>query len=153
MPETEKEFVLRRLAIVESNLQKHSQFEVDDKGGFHFTLEDSPMIEYSLIREARILEKLNNEVGEGNIRRALFSWRNLLESELRKHKEKYRPMQDVHDDWMRLPWPQRIYTQEPPQPPDCEVVDGQGHTWLVEKELLDVFDDILDRLGKWLAKS
>jgi ribosome-associated translation inhibitor RaiA len=150
MTELEKEFVAQRLSIVERKLETHSEFDIDGKGGFHLRLDVSPTVEYSLIREARVLEKLGTEVSEGKIRQALISWRKLLEMELRKHKEKYRTMQEIHDDWLRLPWSKRINTPEPPQPPDCEITDRQGHTWHVEKELLDVFDDMVERLDKWM---
>jgi len=153
MPAKEKDFVAQRLAIVEKKVGCHNEFDVDDRGGFHVRLEISPMIEHSLIREARILEKLFTEVDEGKIRIAILSWRKFLDAELRKHREKYRNMQNIHDDWLRLPWAKRVNTPEPPQPPDCEIIDRQGHTWQVEKELLDVFDDLVVRIDKWMAED
>ena len=151
MASTEKEFVLRRLQIVEEKLGLPNKYEVDESGGFHHRLEVSANVEYALIREARILEKLSTEVEEGKIQRALIAWRKLLGEEFKKHKEHYRDMQEAHDAWMKYPWPTRINIPEPPTPPDCEVTDRQGHTWSVDDDLLKVFDDVLKRLEKWMS--
>lgn len=151
MVNEEKEFLIRRLQIVEEKLGHPNKYDVDDSGGFHFRIEVSPKIEYALIREARILEKLSMVVEEGKIQRALILWRKLLGQEYKKHKEHYHDMQEVYDSWLQYPWPTRIDIPEPPLPPDCEVTDRQGHTWVVDDELLSVFDDVLKRLGKWIA--
>ena len=151
MTNKEKEFVLRRLQIVEEKLGLPNKYEVDESGGFHHRLEVSANVEYALIREARILEKLSAEVEEGKIRRALVGWRKLLGEEFKKHKEHYHDMQEAHDAWMKYPWPTRINIPEPPMPPDCEVTDRQGHTWAVDNELLNVFDDMSKRLEKWMS--
>lgn len=151
MPSQEKEFVNRRLKIVEEKLGYPSKYEVDETGGFHHRIEVSPQVEYSLIREARILEKLSLEVEEGKIRRALISWRKLLGEAFKKHKELYHNMQEAHDAWLQYPWPTRIEIPEPPIPPDCEVTDRQGHAWVVDDELLNVFDDITKRFEKWIT--
>jgi len=151
MASTEKEFVLRRLQIVEEKLRLPNKYEVDESGGFHHRLEVSANVEYALIREARILEKLSIEVEEGKIQHALIIWRKLLGEEFKKHKEHYRDMQEAHDAWIKYPWPTRINIPEPPTPPDCEVTDRQGHTWAVDNDLLKVFDDVLKRLEKWVS--
>ena len=151
MATTEKEFVLRRLQIIEEKLGLPNKYEVDESGGFHHRLEVSANVEYALIREARILEKLSVEVEESKIHRALTVWRKLLGEEFKKHKEHYHAMQEAHDAWMKYPWPTRINIPEPPTPPDCEVTDRQGHTWAVDDELLNVFDDVSKRLEKWMS--
>lgn len=151
MANEEKEFVTRRLQIIEEKLGHPGKYDVDEKGGFHLRLEVAPNIEYSLIREARILEKLSNEVEEGKIQQALTSWRKLLGNEYRKHKEYYRDMQEVYEAWLKYPWPTRIEIPEPPLPPDCEIADRHGHTWIVDDELLNVFDDLVKRLEKWMT--
>ena len=150
MASEEKEFVSRRLQIVEEKLGHPNKYDVDDSGGFHFRIEVSPSIEYALVREARILEKLTTEVKEGKIRHALISWRKSLGGEFKKHKEHYHDMQEAYDAWLQYPWPTRIDIPEPPQPPECEVTDRQGQTWLVDHELLSVFEDVLQRLEKWM---
>ena len=151
MASTEKEFVSRRLQIVEEKFNIPNKYEVDESGGFHHRLEASANVEYALVREARILEKLTNEVEEGKIQRALITWQKLLGEEFKKHKEHYHNMQEAHDSWMKYPWTTRINIPEPPIPPDCEVMDRQGHTWAVDNELLKVFDDMLKRLKKWMS--
>jgi len=147
----EKEFVSRRLQIVEEKLGHPNKYDVDETGGFHHRLEVAPSVEYALIREARILEKLSLEVEEGKINRALGSWRKVLGEEFKKHKEHYHDMQEAHDTWLQYPWPTRIEIPEPPIPPNCEVTDRQGHTWVVDDELITVFEDILKRLEKWMS--
>jgi len=151
MANEEKEFLTRRLQIIEEKLGNPNKYDVDDSGGFHFRIEVSPKIEYALIREARILEKLSMEVKEGKIQHALILWRKLLGQEYKKHKEHYRDMQEAYDSWLQYPWPTRIDIPEPPLPPDCEVIDRQGHTWVVDDELLSVFDDVLKRLQNWIS--
>jgi hypothetical protein len=135
---------------VGENLGHLSKYEVDETGGFHHRIEVSSQIEYALIREGRILEKLSLEAEEGNIKCALISWRKLLGEEFRKHKEHYLDMQEAHDAWLQYPWPTRIEIPEPPIPPDCEATDRQGHDWIVDDELLNVFDDVTKRLEKWM---
>ncbi len=147
----EKEFVIRRFEIVEEKLGQPNKYDVDETGGFHHRIEVSPNVEYALIREARILEKLSLEVEEGKIRHALISWRKLLGKEFKKHTDYYHDIQEAHDAWLQYPRPTRIEIPEPPTPPDCEVTDRQGHTWVVDDELLSVFDDVLKRLEKWMT--
>lgn len=151
MASLEKEFINRRLQIVEVKLGHPSKYDVDETGGFHHRIEVAPDVEYALIREARILEKLSLEVEEAKIHRALISWRKILGEEFKKHKDYYHDVQEAHDAWLRYPWPTRIEIPEPPIPPNCEVTDRQGHTWVVDDELLNVFDDIAKRLEKWMT--
>lgn len=151
MTSLEKEFINRRLQIVEEKLGHPNKFDVDETGGFHHRLEVVPNVEYALIREARILEKLSLEVEEGKIHRALISWRKLLGEEFKKHKDYYHDMQEAHDAWLQYPWTTRIDIPEPPTPPNCEITDRQGHTWVVDDELLSVVDDMVKRLEKWMA--
>jgi hypothetical protein len=151
MPSQEKEFITRRLQIIDEKLGHPNKYDVDDSGGFHHRIEVSPQVEYALIREARILEKLSLEVDDGKVQKALISWRKLLGEEFRKHKEYYNDMQEAHNAWLQYPWPIRVEMPEPPIPPDCEVTDRQGHTWVVDDELLDVFENITKRLEKWMS--
>lgn len=108
MASLEKEFVNRRLQIVEEKLGYPNKYDVDETGGFHHRIEVAPNIEYALVREARILEKLSLEVEEGKIHHALTSWRKKLGEEFKKHKDYYHDMQEAHDVWLRYPWPTRI---------------------------------------------
>jgi hypothetical protein len=73
-----------------------------------------------------------------------------LGEKLRLHREYYRPLQDRHDEWLRLPFPTRIEIPEPLQPPDLEIVDFEGHEWIVDEKLLNVLDDVNTRLKKWV---
>lgn len=153
MAQKEKDFVARRLSIIEQKIGTHSEFDVDERGGFHVRMEVSPVVEHELIREGRILEKLLTEVDEGKIRTAILSWRKFLYGELVKHREKYRVMQNAYNDWLNLSWAKRANTPEPPQPPGCEIIDKRGYIWHVDKELIDVFDNLLNRLDKWMTED
>jgi hypothetical protein len=146
----EKEFVVRRLQILEEKLKQPSKFDIDSRGGVHLRIDFSPNVEHSLLREARILEKLLSEVNEGKIKHALMTWHKLLGEELKKHKEYYHKMQEAYDAWLQYPWSTRIEIPEPPHPPDCEITDRNGNSWIIGDELLSVFDDLLKRLEKWM---
>ena len=60
----EREFLERRLKIVEERLEKVSEFDVDEGGRFYIRYQHVPTKEYALIREARLLEKLLVQVDE-----------------------------------------------------------------------------------------
>jgi hypothetical protein len=63
----EREFLERRLKIVEERLEQVSEFDTDDRGRFYLRYQHVPTIEYALVREARLLEKLLAQVPEGKI--------------------------------------------------------------------------------------
>ena len=146
----EHEFLERRLAIVEERLKQVSNFEVDGNGRFHLQYQPSPFVEYDLIREARLIEKMLAQVEEGKVSKALNSWRKSLGEKLLKHHEYYRPMQEAHNNWLSLPFPTRIEIPEPPPPPELNIIDLQGHEWIVDEQLLKVIDDVNARLKKWV---
>jgi hypothetical protein len=149
----EREFLERRLTIVEERIKHVSNFEVDKNGKFHLQYQPSPFVEYALIREARLIEKMLAQVGEGKISKALASWRKMLGEKLLKHRVYYRPMQEVYDHWLSLPFPTRIEIPEPPPPPELNIVDSQEHEWIVDEQLLKVIDDVNERLKKWIESD
>jgi hypothetical protein len=149
----EREFLERRLTIVEERLKHVSNFEVDKNGRFHLQYQPSPFVEYDLIREARLVEKMLVQVEERKISIALVSWRKMLGERLLKHREYYRPMQEAYDHWHSLPFPTRIEIPEPPPPPELNIVDSQGHEWIVDEQLLKVMDDVNERLKKWIESD
>jgi hypothetical protein len=97
-----------------------------------------------------LLEKLLVQVNEGKISKAISDWRKFLGEKLRLHREHYRQMQVVYEDWLSLPFPTRIEVPEPPLPPDLEILDSQGHEWIVDEQLLAVLDDVSARLKIWI---
>jgi hypothetical protein len=145
----EREFLEQRFKIVDDRLSQVNEFDVDDKGRFYLRYQHAPTIEYALIREARLLEKLLKEIDEGKIAKALSDWRKSLGEKLRSHREYYRPMQEAYDHWCSLPFPTRIQIPEPPHAPELDVTDSQGHEWVVDEQLLLVLDDMNARLKKW----
>ena len=150
---SEIEFLQRRLELLADLIKKPSQFEVDQKGGFHVRLDVSPHIEYNYIREAHTIQKLLSQAQEGQVSQTLTDWRRLLGEKLRTYREYYRPMQEVYDDWLSYPFPTRIEIPEPPHPPELEITDIQGEVWIVDEKLLSVVDDLQARLGKWMASE
>jgi hypothetical protein len=150
---SDREFLERRQKIIEEKLSQHSQYDIDERGGIHIRLDWSPMIEYSLIREARLIEKLLAQTKEGQLSKALALWHKNLGEKLRAHREYYRPMQEVYDRWYSLPFPTRIEIPEPPHSPELEVIDIHGNTWIVDSGLLDVLKDMQARLEKWNASD
>lgn len=162
MSGAEREFVSHRLRIVAAELNRPTRLDVDgtrrtvdrDPDGVErFRVEVTARQELALVREARILEKLTQEVPEGAISRALLSWRKLLGMRLAAHNGKYAKMQEAYDAWMQLPFPIRIDVPEPPQPPECEVVDRHGNSWVVDYLLLNVFDDLVRRIERWASAA
>jgi hypothetical protein len=149
----EKEFLERRLRIVQENLDSHSRFDVDEKGGFHFRLGPSPHVEHDLLREAHLLEKLDAQVVEGKVKRTLDGWRKYLAEKLRAHRDYYRDLQAAFDAWRQLPLPTRIEIPEPPYPPELEVTDVQGNIWIVDERLLSVPGRHEVRLTKWMEND
>jgi hypothetical protein len=146
----EREFLERRQKIVEEGLKHISDFEVDENGRFHLQYQPSPFVEYDLIREARLIEKMLAQVKEGKVSKTLVSWRKALGEQLMKHHEYYHPIQEAYDDWLSLPFPTRIEIPEPPLPPQLNIIDSQGHEWIVDEELLKVIEDVNARLKKWI---
>jgi hypothetical protein len=77
----------------------------------------------------------------------------MLGEKLLKHRVYYRPMQEVYDHWLSLPFPTRIEIPEPPPPPELNIVDSQEHEWIVDEQLLKVIDDVNERLKKWIESE
>jgi hypothetical protein len=150
---SEKDFLERRLEIIEKRLEQPNEYDVHEKGRFHLRFQNAPTVEWGLIREARLLKKLLVQVQEGKISKALRDWRKYLGEELHSHREFYQPVEDAHDAWLSLPFPTRVDIPEPPLPPDLVVVDAQGLEWIVDDHLLAVLEDVSARLKKWLEEE
>ena len=147
---SEREFIERRLEIVEKRLKEISEYEIDADGHLRLCYQSVPTRDYALIREENLLKKLNQQVSEKDITKALKSWRKSLGKKLHEHREYYRPLQEEHDRWYRLPFPTRIEIPEPPHPPELEVTDYKGVIWFIDDTLLRVLDDLNERLQKWM---
>lgn len=146
---SEREFLEQRSKIVKERLSQVNEFDVDDKGRFYLRYQHAPTMEYALICESWLLEKLLKEISEGKVAKAINDWRKSLGEKLRLHREYYRPMQETYDHWCSLPFPTRIQIPEPPHPPELDVTDSQGREWVIDEQLLLVLDDLGARLKKW----
>jgi hypothetical protein len=114
------------------------------------TCPTNPNLDYRLVLEQWLIEKLLREVQEGQVLKALTSWHKKLSVQWQEHCSYYREAEIAYDQWSHLPWSLRIVTPEPPQPPDLEIKDVSGSIWVVDPRLLDVLIDIRTRLTIWL---
>lgn len=143
-------FLLERLKRIEAMLEERCEYEAVEKGRFRYRTLPVANREYRQTRELTILNKLLQQVDDTNVLKALKSWRSVLGKKLRMHRAYYRKLQDTYDAWDRLPWPVKIEIPEPPQVPDPKIVDRQGQVWVIDDPLLDILDDMICRLQKWL---
>jgi hypothetical protein len=135
---SDKEFVRQRFLIVKERLEDEDTF-----------IERVDRIQ--LQREYRLLGKLLDEVSEGNMVRALETWRTYLGAELAKHQANHRNAQAAFDNWRRLLSEQRSQTPQSRSPSSgTEVTDQNGYIWVVDDRFLLMCDDLIMRLHKWL---
>lgn len=146
----EKDFLQQRLHKIEAKLGSPDPYDRDDQGHLHFRLQPSPVVEERLVHEEHLLKKFLNEVEEGEVLQALVSWRKDLGRQWKEYKELFRFLLDAHDHWARLPWQARSITPEPPQLPDLEIEDQHGLIWVIDERFLQVMDDLIERLSKWM---
>ena len=74
MSNSEHDFLLKRLEIIENRLANASEYEPAGKERFRFRTQPVSMIEYNMIREARSIEKLIEQVEEGKVSKAVAAW-------------------------------------------------------------------------------
>lgn len=147
---SEREFLERRYHIICQQISKINNYDVDAQGNFYLAYQPDPNIDYALLLESWLIQKLLNEVKEGYVQKALVSWRQKLGALWQDHCDYYREVELRYNEWASLPWPIRIRTPEPPQKPDLEVKDVSGSIWVVDPRLLGVLENLCSRLGKWL---
>jgi hypothetical protein len=146
----ERDFLKLRYQIICKRMAQANEYDLDAQGNFYMTCQPDPNLDYNLVLEQWLIEKLLREVKEGSIQRALTSWHKQLSTKWHEHSIYYRKIAMAYDQWTRLPWALRMETPEPPHPPDLEIKDTNGDNWVVDPRLLDVLKDINTRLEKWL---
>ena len=148
---SEREFLKQRLALVESQLVgPDSEYVYVGEGKARRRTVPAHIENLSLRRERRLLRKLQAESKEGHVLARLCSWRSQLSAFLSDHLERYRDMQEAHDNWWQLPPYKRETVPEPPQPPPPRFTDRSGYKWMIDDRFLALLDDLIDRLQKWL---
>jgi len=149
---SDHEFVRQRLRLVQEKLA--------NEGGDYVYAGDSRVCrrtqpatrrDTQTRREARLLRKLLSQTGEGQVLTALQTWRRHLGNALTEHRQRYREMQKAYDDWWALPPYRRQKVAQPDKPPSPRMIDQKGAPWIVDERLLTLFDDLTERLQKWLA--
>ena len=107
-----------------------------------------------LEREHRLLGHVLYELEEGQVLKALESWRGRFGRELSQHRSASRPQQQAYDAWLRLPPDERRGVPEPPRPsPGIIIEDKNGRKWVVDDRYLAMMDDLIGRLRKWLESA
>ena len=89
---SEREFLERRYQIICQQMAKVNNYDVDAQGNFYLTYQPDPSIDYSLLLESWLIQKLLNEVKEGYVQKALVSWRQKLGTQWRDHCDYYRQL-------------------------------------------------------------
>lgn len=138
--ERERDFVSQRFQIVKARLEDPAAVikRVD---------------RIQLQREYRLLGKLLDEVNEGEILGALEAWRRYLGEQLSDYKRRIAPeMRRVHQEWFQLREDQKTCTEEPPHSlPGTTVTDKNGWVWVIDDRFLQMMDDEIERLKRWLS--
>jgi len=136
---SEIEFVQTRLQIIKER--------IDD-----LAIEIEPIIRMRLQREQRLLQRVGEELTEGEVLETLGEWRQYLGILLMDHKFAKRAQQRKYDRWLRLSREQREITPQPEQPTlGTTSIDKHGNTWVIDDRFLAMMDDLIKRLQKWLG--
>ena len=147
---SEREFLEQRYQIICQRMAQPNKYDVDAQGRFYITYQPDTNLDYAMMLEGWLIEKLLNEVEEGRVQKALVSWHKKLYELWCEHCNYYRDMKMAYNEWASLPWSFRQEIPEPPQPPELEVKDLKGSIWVVDQRILDVLLDMQTRLTKWL---
>jgi hypothetical protein len=112
----------------------------------------SRIVRLNLQREYQLLEKVLNEVEEGQVQRTLKAWRRDLGRKFADHRVATQAQREAFDAWQRLPPDDRDKQNKPEQPsPGAIIKDRKGHIWEIDERFLAMIDNLLIRLGKWLS--
>jgi hypothetical protein len=148
---SEHEFLRQRLVLVEQWLADPArEFVPAGKGRVRRRTKSPRRQNLAYKREARLLRKLLERTGDGQVLNTLKAWRSQLGGFLWEHRRQYKWMQDTYDAWWRLPRDERWNVPKPPRPPPARYIDYDGAPWIVDDRLLALLDDLADRLQKWL---
>ncbi|MCP4373703.1 MAG: hypothetical protein GY797_37225 [Deltaproteobacteria bacterium] len=151
---SDHEFVRQRLRLVQQKLNNEGGDYVYEGGGkVRQRTQPSNRRDTQARREARLLRKFLSQTREGQVLKALQNWRRYLGDFLTEHRQRYREVQKAYDDWWELPPYQRQRVTQPEKPPPPRVIDQNGAPWIVDERLLALFDDLVERLTKWLAED
>lgn len=107
-----------------------------------------------LEREHRLLGHILYEIEEGQVLRALESWRSRFGRELSGHLAANRPQQQAYAAWLRLPFEEKASHPEPPRPSLGIVIeDKNGQKCVIDERYMIMMDDLTSRLKKWLSND
>ena len=151
MPSLEREFLHRRLAIVERNLARPSDYVYDGDSRGHLRRPSETGKNITLERERRLLFKLLDKVPEGRVVTTLVEWRKEFGKKWQAHRQNHSEMQEAYDTWWQLPFYRRVRVPQPPRPPSLRITDHKGHVWIIDDRYLGMVDDLVERLNKWLT--
>ncbi|MDQ2996062.1 MAG: hypothetical protein M3R61_03245 [Chloroflexota bacterium] len=150
---SEHEFLRLRLAAVERQLQQGPPDMVFDSAGRgrRRPMSDTGTREESIYkREMRLLRHILAVTHDGQVMPALATWRTRFGRILSEHRRQYRTMQEQYDAWWALPPHQRGRVPQPPRPPLAHHIDQTGQDWIIDDRFLHIFDDLRERLTKWM---
>lgn len=152
---SERAFLRQRLTLVERWLANPdtSKYDTVERGRVRRSPQPTRWQEVTYRREARLLGKLLARAREGQALTSLKAWRRHLGEYLRRHRQRYRAMQDAYDAWWRLPQAERGGVPRLPKPPSARSQDYEGAPWIVDDRLLALLDDLAERLQKWLGSA
>jgi hypothetical protein len=138
---TELEFTQIRLRLVQERMDDpEAQIE--------------PKKRLALQREFHLLQKVLDELPEGEVLLSLEAWRIYLGKALADHKIRYRTQQEAFDRWLRLSKNRREQLPKPEPPPlGIRVPDHKGNMWVIDDRFLAMMDDLNRRLRRWLASE
>lgn len=138
----ERDFVHERFQIVKQQLENSA-------------LKMEPPQRARLEVEYRLLMRLNNEIDEGQILVTLEYWRQFLGEKLGDYLRYERPrLIREYYHYLYLPLDRRSSLPYHLWPEEyIAVVDGTGFKWKVDDRLLQLFDDMIKRLKRWLSEE
>jgi len=135
MTVSEREFLKRRLELVEEQLGGRDPiYMTDEDGNIHLIEEIERGPDVPLQRERRILYKLLTEVPEGRVLATLTSWRKRLAAQLAEHHMAQRHERDTYNT--------RLFIR-----------DRKGYPWVIDDRFLALLGDLAERLTRWLASD
>lgn len=148
-------FIQQRLRLVQRQLQAPGQELVYDGHGRgrKATVADEVSQEHAYKREARLLNHILAVTREGQVERALVQWRTTLGRHLAEHRARYKALFDAYDAWWALPPYERQRVPKPPRPPQAIYTDQSGEEWVITDALLQLIDNLRERLARWLAED
>jgi hypothetical protein len=151
---SEHEFLKQRLQLVRERLANPDhEFTYAGKGRVRHLSQPSKYRDTPAHREARLLRKLLAQTREGQVLSVLKSWRHQLGKFLAEHHRRTLQIQQAYDEWLRLPPLKRKAMPQPPKPPLARFKDKSGYSWIIDDRFLNLLDDLIERLQRWLDED